>query len=177
MEGGLCPCQRPAPEQRPITFRAKKGHERNRTINSRAQAANTRPIGQTRPSTLFHPASTLFPPGGSPELLAPSEGVVTITQSYNHIQPFEGDRKADVAPSGNQPDAPAPGEEQSVLDSTEDLSILTGTAPALKETEIKTSHARREPLSQQVCRGNTVEPFLGRQMGGRSLGQNGVRAQ
>ena len=82
-----------------------------------------------------------------------------------------------MAASGNQPDAPALGEERSVLDSTEDLSILTGTVPALKETEIKTSHARREPLSQQVCRGNTVEPFLGRKTGGRSPGRNGVRAQ
>ena len=75
--------------------------------------ANTRPAsriwpsGQILPSTLFYPAGTLFLPGGSAKLPAPSSGVVTFMQSYNYIRPFEGNRKADVAPSENELDTPA----------------------------------------------------------------------
>ena len=41
-------------------------------MSSRSQGANTRPAGRIRPSTLFYPAGTLFLPGSSTELLAPS---------------------------------------------------------------------------------------------------------
>ena len=38
----------------------------------KAQVANTRPTGQIRPYTLFYSPGTLFLPGGSAKLLAPS---------------------------------------------------------------------------------------------------------
>ena len=64
------------------------------------------PWAESGPPPCFIWPGTLFLPSGSAKLLAPSEGVVTFIQSYNYIQPFEGNCEADVAPCENEFDTP-----------------------------------------------------------------------
>ena len=59
---------------------------------------------ESGPPPCFIWPGTLFLPGNSAELLAPSSGAVPCTQSRNHMQPFEGNCKGDVAPGDNESD-------------------------------------------------------------------------
>ena len=55
-----------------FSLRPRSGSRRPVRCSLIARAADTRPAGRIRPSTLFYSPGSLFLPGGSAELLAPS---------------------------------------------------------------------------------------------------------
>ena len=75
-------------------------------MQSRTQAANTRPVGQSGPA----PVSTRWQRQALAQLLRSGY----IYAVLNYIQPLEGNREADVAPSDNEFESDSSGLEGEV---------------------------------------------------------------